>query len=258
MEPESITPVILTRNEQANIGRTLEGLSWARDIVVVDSFSDDRTLDIIGGYPNVRVFQRRFDTHANQWNYAISGTSVSTEWVLALDADYVVTGQLLQELQGLAPPAAVAGYRVRFTYCVDGKPLRSGIYPPVTVLYRRAAARYVQEGHTQRVIIEGPVKDLEGRMLHDDRKPLADWLRAQERYARLEADLLARNNWRELRISDRLRKALVLAPFAVFFYCLFLRGGFFDGRKGLSYALQRMLAETMLSLALLRSEKGDS
>lgn len=68
---DHITPVLLTHNEEQNIGRTLSRLSWARDVVVVDSGSTDGTLNLLKVYPNVRVFNRRFDTDANQWRYAI-------------------------------------------------------------------------------------------------------------------------------------------------------------------------------------------
>src|SRR4029079_8546941 len=94
-----ITPLILTYNEAPNIGRTLERLSWARDIVVVDSFSDDETLDIARSFSNVRVYQRRFDGHEQQWNFGLQETGIETDWVLALDADYVLTDELVNELQ---------------------------------------------------------------------------------------------------------------------------------------------------------------
>jgi len=73
-----ITPVILTYNEAPNIGRCLDGLGWARDIVVVDSFSDDQTLSIISAYPQARCFQRQFDNHASQWTFAIKETGITT------------------------------------------------------------------------------------------------------------------------------------------------------------------------------------
>src|SRR5215204_1989322 len=98
---EQITPVILTRNEAPNIGRTLEQLCWAGDIVVVDSFSDDGTLEIVSGFPQVRVSQRMFDSHAEQWNFALRETGISSEWVLALDADYMLTPAFVEELKGL-------------------------------------------------------------------------------------------------------------------------------------------------------------
>src|ERR1044071_1645774 len=157
---ERITPLILTYNEAPNIARALEGLSWAREIVVVDSFSDDDTVQIAALFPNVRVVQREFDCHRNQWEFGLNETGISTPWVLALDADYVVTEEVIAELKTLEPHNDTVGYRAKFIYCINGKKIRSGIYPPVTVLYRRETARYVQDGHTQRVELDGEIKDL--------------------------------------------------------------------------------------------------
>src|ERR1051326_9007851 len=104
---ENITPLILTYNEAPNIGRTLQQLSWARDVVIVDSYSDDATLSIAAEFPQVRIFQRRFDTHKEQWNYALTETGISSEWVLALDADHVLTPEMISELRSLKPGSAI-------------------------------------------------------------------------------------------------------------------------------------------------------
>ena len=253
---DQITPLILTYNEAPNIGRTLEALRWARDIVVVDSFSDDETLEIASSFAQVRVFQRAFDTHRNQWEFGLRETGIKTPWVLALDADYVLTNEAVAELQRLRPDANTAGYRAKFTYCIHGKKLKSGIYPPVTVLYRREAAGYVQDGHTQRVVVDGVVKELNSLLLHDDRKSLRRWLTSQARYAELEGEEIVRREAlspETLDFRDRIRLTFVVAPVATLFYCLIVRGGILDGWPGFYYAFQRTLAELMLSLYLLDS-----
>lgn len=247
-----ITPLILTFNEAPNIGRTLDALRWARQIVVVDSVSTDGTRDILKRYPNVRVFERPFTGHAEQWNFGLNQTGIFSEWILALDADYVVSDEMKAEIGALVPEPGTTGYRVRFTYCIDGKRLRAAVYPPVVVLYRRAAARYEQDGHTQRVCLEGEVLSLNERMYHDDRKPLGHWLAAQARYMRLEAAKLSAAQRSDLGFADQIRKSIVLAPIAVFLYCLIVRGGILDGRVGLLYAMQRLTAEAILSLYLLQ------
>jgi glycosyltransferase involved in cell wall biosynthesis len=246
-----ITPLILTFNEAPNIGRTLDRLSWAKDIVIVDSMSTDDTRAIASRYPAVRVFDRAFTTHAEQWNFGLQQTGITTEWVLALDADFVLTDEAIREIGELSPPPAVAGYRVSFTYCINGKPLRSGVYPPVTVLYRRDAATYEQDGHTQRVRVDRMVIPLSSRILHDDRKPLTQWIASQVRYMRLEADKLASATHSTLSSVDRARKLIVVAPPSVFLRCLFIGGGIFDGWAGLYYALQRTAAELILSLSIV-------
>ena len=96
----------------------------------------------------------------------------------------------------------------------------------------------------------------QGRIFHDDRKPLAHWLTAQARYMRLEARKLRRRRWAQLGFPTGCASSLVLAPGAMLLYCLFVRGGILDGRAGLFYALQRTVAEAILSLYLLKAYLG--
>lgn len=253
---DQITPLLLTWNEEANIARTLDKLRWAREVVVVDSGSTDRTRAICESFPNVRVVVRPFDSHAAQWNFGLKETGIASDWVLALDADYVLTDDLVAELRTLAPEDGNAGYRMLFRYCINGHVLSGSLYPPVVALYRRSAAHYVQDGHTQRVVVDGPIGELKSLALHDDRKPLGRWLAAQDRYAQLECDLLARRSWAELRWQDRLRKLMFVTPWLVPVYCLTVGKGFRDGWPGIFYALQRSVAETVLSLKLIEKKFG--
>jgi len=250
---EQITPVLLTYNEAPNLPRTLAALSWARSIVVVDSFSADATLGLLKSDPRVGVVQRKFDSHAAQWNFAIHETGIATPWVLALDADYVLSEPLIAELRALQPPAEVDAYRARFDYLVRGRRLRGSLYPPVTVLFRRGRASYVQDGHTQRLQVSGAVEHLHAPIAHDDRKPFAHWRQAQRRYARLEAEKLARTPWRTLGWPDLVRRLVVVAPAAALLYCLVGRGGLFQGLAGWQYAFQRAWAETVIAQELLKT-----
>jgi len=248
-----ITPLILTYNEAPNIGRTLDQLRWADDIVVVDSFSDDETLEIVSLYPQTRLQQRRFDSFAGQCNFALEQADIRTEWVMSLDADYVLSDELIEELKTLAPDVSIAGYRARFVYCINGRQLRSGIYPPVTVLFRKTKAKYRADGHAHRVVVDGRIADLRSPILHDDRKPLSRWFQSQARYTELEAKKLRGAEVGSLSWTDRIRRWRIFAPPAMLFYCLILRGGVLDGWAGFYYAFQRAVAELMLSLYLLDS-----
>jgi len=244
---DQITPLILTYNEAPNIARSLAALSWAKDIVVVDSFSDDNTVELAKSSPRVRVFQRAFDSHRNQWEFGLKETGISTPWVLALDADYVLSTDLVAQIAVLTPDAQTAGYRANFVYCINGKKIRSGIYPPVTVLYRRDAATYVQDGHTQRIAVEGVIEDMRAPIFHDDRKPFKRWFSSQAKYTELEAQKLRAADPAQLALADRLRRWRVVVPPVMLVYCLFVRGGILDGWAGLYYAFQRAMAEAMLS-----------
>ena len=254
---DQITALILTYNEAPNIARALQELAWANEIVVVDSFSTDETTRIAASFPNVRVVQRVFDCHRNQWEFGLRETRIKTEWVLALDADYIVNTDLTNELKNLRPADDTVGYRAKFRYCISGKPLRSGIYPPVTVLYRRAAAKYIQDGHTQRVWLDGRVEDLQSPLLHDDRKPLRRWFQSQARYAKLEVEKLRVADPAKLDLLDRLRRWPLLVPPVALVYCLIVRGGVRDGWAGFYYAFQRGTAELMLSLYWIKTWLDD-
>ena len=248
----TITPLILTYNEALNIARSLASLAWASRIVVIDSYSTDTTLDILKSYPQVEVFQRAFDTHAHQWNYGLE--HIQTEWVLSLDADYILTPALIDELKALVPASSTDGYFIPFKYCVFGKPLRGSILPPRQALFRTQRSRYVDDGHTQLLTVKGQSESLTQPIHHDDRKPLARWLWAQDRYMVLEVKKMAQVATHELSWSDRLRKQRLFAPFVVLVYCLILKGGILDGWHGWYYAFQRMLAELVLSLRLIETE----
>jgi hypothetical protein len=228
---DQITPLILTYNEAPNIARALASLSWAKDIVIVDSFSDDDTVEIASSFRQVRIVQRAFDSHRNQWEFGLRATTIATPWVLP----------------------GTAGYRANFVYCVKGNKLNSGIYPPVTVLYRREAASYIQDGHTQRVTLEGAIEPLKSPMFHDDRKSLKRWFSSQTCYTELEAQKLLAADRNTLGLADRMRRWRFLMPPAMLFYCLIVRGGIFDGWPGFYYAFQRALAEGMLSLHLIEN-----
>jgi glycosyltransferase involved in cell wall biosynthesis len=246
-----ITPVILTYNEAPNIARTLAALEWARDIVVVDSFSNDATLQVLNSHPNVRVHQRAFTAHAEQWNFAIEQTGIATPWILALDADHVLSAELVEELARLQAPEHVDGYFANFQYCVFGRPLRGSLYPPLVALFRKGRGRYVQDGHTQRLRTPGPSERLRNLIRHDDRKPLSRWLASQDKYMQLEASKLLATPTGELALPDRIRKMVFVAPPLVFLYSYFVKGAVLDGRAGLYYSMQRTVAEMILSLHII-------
>ncbi|MCX8090761.1 MAG: glycosyltransferase family 2 protein [Verrucomicrobiae bacterium] len=247
-----ITPLILTWNEAPNIGRTLERLTWARRIVVVDSFSTDETEAICRRFPQVDFVQRKFDDHPAQWNFGLA--QVQSEWALTLDADYVLSDELVSELKHWRPGDAVDAAFAAFRYCIFGRPLRASLYPPRAVLCRPKRCHYEADGHTQRLAIPGGTARLRGVIFHDDRKPLSRWLQMQDRYARLEAEKLLSTPRAALSWPDRLRRWMWPAPVLVFCHTLLGKGLLFEGWRGWYYVLQRTLAETLLALRLMEAK----
>ena len=244
---DHISVLTLTYNEAPNIGRTLDALARFPEVLVLDSGSTDGTLDIVTGYSNARTVVRPFDSHAVQWNHGLTSCGLARAWVLALDADYVVSPALVEEIASLRPRDDVSGYRISFRYCINGWPLSASLYRPHVALYRRERASYVQEGHTQRVVVDGGIVDLRGRIDHDDRKPHSRWLVSQLNYAELEADHLLVARRADLGLTDRIRLLGWPAPLLVFFYTLIAKRCLLDGWAGWLYVLQRTLAEMMIA-----------
>ena len=251
MDLHDITPLLLTRNEERNLPRVIPRLWWAREIVVVDSYSDDRTLEILRADDRIRIVQHRFEDFASQLNFGLEQTT--TPWVLHLDADHVLTDEFAPELRSLGEPD-VSGYFARFRYCIQGKPLRSTLYPPRPVLFRRDRAAFEVDGHAQRLRLEGTTRTLRSAILHDDRKSLNVWLQSQDRYAELELRKLRTTSPAELSYKDRLRRSTWIVPLLMPFYCLFVRGLLLDGSAGLFYTFQRTYAELLLALKLADSQ----
>jgi glycosyltransferase involved in cell wall biosynthesis len=274
----SLTALVLTYNEQENLRRNLEALVWVPKVIIVDSFSNDQTLEIARSFPNVQVVQRVFDTHANQWNAGLD--RIDTEWALTLDADYVLTAELQEEIKKVEPASDIALYWGEFDYCIFGRPLRASVYPPRVVLFRTKRARYVDEGHTQQLRVKGKLAKFRGKIWHDDRKPLNRWFQSQVRYSEIEAAYLEHGasasaqgygatrgsmelataspsaggqgvGRAELNRVDKMRKWLIIVPLGMPIYLLLVRGLIFDGWNGWYYAFQRTVAEMMLSLRLL-------
>jgi len=246
---EHITPLILTRNESANIGRTRAQLAWAREVVVLDSVSDDDTVSIASSFPNVRVVQRPFDTMERQWNFGIA--QIKSEWVLTLDADYFVPDAFVRELESLQPDDDVAGYEAEFVYAIRGRPLRATLYPPRPVLLRAGSFAIWQDGHTQRVRVDGTTLRLREPLIHDDRKSWRRFVDRQKTYMRQEAAKLRSTPLRALPLSGRMRK-LRVAPLLIVPYTLFAQRLILDGRAGIRYAAERLVAELVLARELWR------
>lgn len=250
----SLTVLLLTYNEEANIERTLAGLQWVPSILAIDSGSTDRTLEMLAASPTVTIRNRPFDSFAEQCNFGLG--LIKTEWVLSLDADYIITQALAEEIYAFlqAPnPQPFNGFEIPFLYCIAGKPLRGTLLPPRICLYRTVGARYRNDGHGHRVVVSGKIGRFRHAILHDDRKPLERWLASQQRYLTLETLKLQATPWSQLSMADRLRLKTPLAPLAALVLCLVVKGGILDGWQGWTYAFQRCYAEILLKLMLLEN-----
>lgn len=243
-----VTPLVLTYNEEHNIGRTLAALAWARRVVVLDSGSSDRTRAIAQGFPNVSWHVRPFDSHAQQWRFGIADTDIDTQYVLALDADYRVTDAFVDELAGPFADGQFAGGVAAFDYHVFGQALVGSVYPAKLVVFDRKRVNVTQPGHSQEMQVEGAVYRFKAHLIHDDRKPVDRFIRSQTEYSRLEVGRLAGAT--HLRWQDHVRRRgwmPLIAGLAA--YCR--AGGPWRGRAALRYAYERAAFECLLAMRVL-------
>lgn len=241
-----VTPLLLTLNESPNIERALAALNWAERIVVIDSGSDDGTLDLLAANERVEVYYRKFDTHAQQWNYGLS--KITSEFSLTLDADYCISDELQHELIGLDCTEA-DGWYIPFRYCVYGRPLNGTLLPPRLALFRVNSTKYIDDGHTQLLVPPERTASLRSEIIHDDRKSLSRWMLSQKNYAVLEASKLLSSSPKTLNMADRLRLRY-LGPLLVLPYCLIVKKLILNGRYGWFYTGQRVYAEILLALMI--------
>jgi glycosyltransferase involved in cell wall biosynthesis len=229
----TLSVAMITMNEEANLPRTLDSVRFADEIVIVDSFSTDRTLDIARSY-NARVFVEAFKGHGGQKNSAID--KCTSDWILLLDADEVLSAPLQQSLRALlstTPPHNA--YWINRSNHIFGRWMRhGGFYPDRKLrLFRRGAARLTDEASPHSTPHHaGPTGRLQGDLLHHAYPTLPLYLEHMNRYSN-EMARLAVARRKTSRNPFSFFWNIILNPLATFFYNYVVRLGFLDGREGL-------------------------
>ena len=222
-----VTATVITFNEAANIQAALESLSWADEIIVVDSESTDDTVAIARKFTD-KVLARPWPGYIAQKNFAAE--QASHDWVFSLDADERVTPALADEIrQRLSTTSSVSGYRVpRVTFHL-GRWMRStDWYPDYQLrLYDRRRARWAGKYVHESVKADGEVEDLRGELQHYAYRDLSHHFQTMDRYTTLAARQMFEEG-RRAGIFD-----LVVHPPAAFLRNYVLRRGFTDGVPGL-------------------------
>jgi glycosyltransferase involved in cell wall biosynthesis len=228
----TLSVAIVSHNEEANIGRTLESVKWADEIVVVDSGSTDRTCEIAQRY-GAKVVTEPWRGYVAQKQYAID--LCTKDWVLLLDADEEVSPGLVEEIQtAIADPNAVSGYKIPRKNLFLGRWMRhGGFYPdPKLRLFRRGQAFVTGHDPHDRCELKAEVRQqtrqFTNAMTHYTYPTLTLYLNHMNRYSSLGAELAVAKGHRSFSFAD-----IVLRPFLTFVYNYFFRLGFLDGREGL-------------------------
>jgi glycosyltransferase involved in cell wall biosynthesis len=238
----TLSVVIITCNEEANLPRALESVKplvsdGRGEIIVVDSHSTDRTVEIARSY-GAKVFVEDWKGYAAQKNSAIA--KANGDWILSLDADESVDDELAGEIGHLVlsiggDPTAVAadtvkGFRLRRKNHFLGRWIKHGGFWPDSKLrlFRRGAATFENRLVHEDAKLEGTAGALGGALIHHCYPTLSDYIEHMNRYSSLGAEMAVAEGRRGFGVIN-----IVLRPLTTFIYNYFFRLGFLDGREGL-------------------------
>ena len=270
----SISVLILTLNEEAMLPACLEAVKWSDDIIVFDSFSTDRTVEIAKA-AGARVLQRAFDNEKDHRTASLQ-LAFKYPWVYNPDADEVTTPELMDEmLRVVADPArSPVAYRVRFKTMFFGRWIRhSSLYPTWVVRLFRPEKISFERSINLRYVVEGLEGRLENHFEHlSFNKGINAWFEKHNRYSYQEAmeslkSLSAhRLEWTQLfhrdsvvrrRALKELSFRLPFRPVLRFLYMYFFRLGFLDGRAGLDYCRLLTIYEQMIVFKMNEIRRRD-
>ncbi len=272
----TVSILILTKDEEINIERCIASVAWSDDIVVLDSMSGDRTVELAERL-GARVVRRKFDNWSAHQNWAVRNIEFKHPWVYYTDADETCDDELREELAGLGRTGeGFAAFQVRRKDYFMGRWLkRSQLYPTwITRIFRPEKIRYERLVNPV-AVVEGRTGQLQGHIVHYPfSHGTGHWFDRHNRYSGMEAQDLVGEVRQPLRIGElfardasvrrRARKTLAYRmpgrPLLMFGYLYFFRLGLLDGVPGLRYSIMRSMYEYMIDLkvAELRyREKGE-
>ncbi|HLP87542.1 MAG TPA: glycosyltransferase family 2 protein [Nostocaceae cyanobacterium] len=257
---------ILTYNEELDIAACIESAMLSDDIIVIDSCSSDRTVEIANRYP-VRVIQHPFESHGRQRTWMLESIPPKYEWVYILEADERMTPELFAECQtAMQNPDYIGYYVAERVIFLNQWIRRSTQYPRYQMrLFRHGKVWFTDYGHTEREVCDGATSFLKETYPHYTcSKGLSRWIEKHNRYSTDEAreTLLQLEhgsvNWRDLffgkteverrRALKDLSLRLPARPVLRFFYMYFILGGCLDGRAGLAWCTLQAFYEYLILL----------
>ena len=187
-----VSVIILTQNEEDNIKYTLDSVTpYFDQIIVVDSFSKDSTVDIIKSFEKVELYQNLFISWADQRNWIISNADIKNEYIFFVDADELVTKDFYLELSKLLKPGSPDQIYVSFDYVFMGKKIKYSYgHPKIRRIFKANKAEFVASGAREYVIDSGETGFVKSKLIHYDRKPLLQYFTKQLKNAVREAEVL--------------------------------------------------------------------
>lgn len=251
---EKITAIIPCFNEEVNIKSAIESCLFADEIIVVDSFSTDGTLEIIKSYPQVTLLQHEYEHSAAQKNWTIP--QAKHDWIFLLDADETTNDTLIKEIKDTinSNPNEVAFWIGRQNYFMDQKLNHVWKGDAVIRLFRKSKCRYQDKHVHAEIEANGPIGRLKGKLAHDTYKGKG-----------LEAHLIKGQRYTTWAALDRVKKIkkvtsyhLIVKPFFAFLKRYVLQLGFLDGKAGLVISSMGAWNVFIRNVKVWRMQEGEN
>jgi glycosyltransferase involved in cell wall biosynthesis len=252
----SISVIVLTLNEELNIEHCLKSVAdWAQEIIIVDCYSSDKTLEIVKKYTD-RVYQHFFSDYAQQFNWALDNLEIKGEWVMKLDADEYLTSELKKEITDIFQKGVskdITGFYIKRRVYFMGKWIKHGGYYPTWLLriWRKGVGRMeMRQMDEHPNLFFGRTVSLKNDLIDNNKKDLTWWTDKHNKYASREVDSILKPSGKLLESSLTgsqvqrkrwfkenfyYRMPLFFRACAYFCYRYFFRFGFLDGKEGLIF-----------------------
>jgi glycosyltransferase involved in cell wall biosynthesis len=224
---KGLSVIIIVKNEKDNIRNCLESVKWAQEIVVVDDWSTDSTLEICKEYTD-RIYQKKLTSYGEQKQFALD--KATGEWVLSIDADEIVTPELKREISAAINQKFDGFYikrrfyflnhLMRFGGCGREKYLR---------LFKRNKGRFGEGLVHEKIIVNGKIGQIKGYIIHKSYKDIFHYFEKFNRYTTLAAE-------QKFKQGKKATLYHFFIPLLEFFYKFFLKLGFLDGIPGFLWA----------------------
>ena len=254
--PTDITAIILTYNEEKHIERCILSIKdLAKKIVIIDSLSDDNTLNIVKQH-NIDVLQNKFVNHAKQINWALKNANINTKWILRFDADEVLTEKLAKKIHGNLKnlPPNVAGVSINLKLFFFGKNINlGGVYPQKRLrIWKNGSGKCSDDWVDEHINVEGDIVHFDEDIIDNNLKNIAWWTEKHNKYSTKEAinfilneQKIKKENFSKTNRETKLNKFSKfglyyklpsgIRPFLLFIYRYFFLLGFLNGWQGLVF-----------------------
>ena len=255
----NLTVCIPTFTEELNIKKCLNKLKWIKKIYLLDGNSKDKTVEIAKKFKNTKIIKLKKNIdYTKKLNMLLSFNK--NKWVLVLDADYVLTDKLINEIKKInfkkLEKEKIFGLKIKIYNKIFGKIIEENIYPKKILIFKNKNCFYKKIGHSEKLFLNSKIIELSKHVNHENLNDILNfskWKNNQIKYSINESYKICNLSFIKLRIQDKIRRFPPLNIIILFLYLIFLKKIFWYGKAGFFYLFQRMYYETILSYSIFKN-----